>query len=139
MVIPDVNLIVYAFREDTPRHEQALAWLTSRLGDPAEEIIIPDLVWVGFLRICTNPRIFCEPSSIEETTTFVRTVLAQPFYRMAPPLGIDPLLDLVIESQTRGDLVTDAYIASIARQLGATVATYDRDFRRFDDLRLVTP
>jgi len=139
MVIPDVNLLVYAFRKDTPFHDQAFSWLTSSLGDPVEEVLIPDLVWVGFLRICTNPRIFHEPSSAEEATSFVQRVLAQPSYRSMPVLGIEPLLNLLIESQSRGDLVTDAYIACVACQLGATVATYDRDFRRFDDVRLITP
>jgi len=139
MVIPDVNLLVYAFREDTPLHDRALSWLTSILGDSLDEFLVPDLLWVGFLRICTNPRIFHEPSSTEEATAFVRSILAQPSYRTMPVLGIEPLLSFLIESQSRGDLVTDAYIACLARQLGATVATYDRDFRRFDDVRLITP
>lgn len=139
MVIPDVNVLVYAFREDTPYHDQALSWLVSRLGDPMEEIIIPDLVLVGFLRICTNPRIFHEPSTTEEATEFTRSVISQSTYKTAPALGAEPLLDLLVESQSRADLVTDAYIAFVALQLGATVATYDRDFRRFDNLRLVTP
>ena len=139
MVIPDVNVLIYAFRKDMPSHGDAHSWLTTCLGDPAEEVLVPDLVWVGFLRICTNPRIFNEPSSTEEATDFVKSVLAQPSYRTMPVLGIEPLMNLLNESQSRGDLVTDAYIACVARQLGATVATYDRDFRRFDDVRLITP
>jgi len=141
MVLPDVNVLIYAFREDTAHHDAALTWLTDRLQDPGEEVIVPDLVWVGFARICTNGRIFNRPSSVQEVAAFAAAVIASPTYRMVAGLsrGIDPLFALMARAEAGGDLVTDAYIAAIALQLGATIATYDRDFRRFDDVRLVTP
>jgi len=72
---------------------------------------------------------------------FANDVIAQPTYRTVPGLnfGIGPLFTLMAQADARGNLVTDAYIAAVALQLGATVATYDRDFRRFDSLKLVTP
>ncbi len=141
MVIVDVNVLIYAFRVDTPQHDRALSWLAHALGDPAEEIVVPDLIWVGFARIATNARIFQEPSTIAEVTAFAEAVITQPTYRSIPglALGIAPLFALMAEADARGDLVTDTYIAAVARQLGAAVATFDRDFRRFDDLALVTP
>jgi toxin-antitoxin system PIN domain toxin len=141
VVIPDVNILIHAFREDTAQHDAALTWLTARLGDPGDDVAVPDLIWVGFARITTNSRIFHEPSSIAEVTAFAQAVMAQPTYRSIPGLsdGVGPLFTLMAQSESRGNLVTDTYIAAIARQYGATVATFDRDFRRFDDLRLVTP
>ena len=141
MVIPDVNVLVHAARQDSAQHQASLAWLTDRLTHPGDDVIVPDLIWVGFARICTSARIFVEPSSVGEVTAFMVAVTAQPAYRAVPGLtfGIESLFTLMAASDARGDLVTDAYIAAIALQLGATVCSYDRDFRRFDDLTLVTP
>jgi len=141
VVIPDVNVLIHAFRQDSTQHAPALTWLTQRLSDPCEEVVIPDLVWVGFARICTHPRVFHEPSSVAEVTAFATAVTAAPAYRVRAGLsfGIAPLFTLMAHAEARGDLVTDAYIAAVALQLGATVGTFDRDFRRFDDLPLVTP
>jgi predicted nucleic acid-binding protein len=74
-------------------------------------------------------------------TAFAQSAMAQPTYRSIPGLsgGVGPLFDLMAPSDSRGNLVTNTYIAAVARQHRATVATFDRDFRRFDDLALVTP
>ena len=141
MVIPDVNVLVYALREDAVYHASALGWLIEQLSVPRGEVVIPDLVWVGVARICTNPRVFPLPSTIAEVANFFEDVVSQPTCRNVPGLafGVAPLLTLMAQADARGNAVTDAYIAAIALQLGATVCTYDRDFRRFDGLKIVTP
>ncbi len=138
MVIPDVNVLVYSFRQDTPAHQPAYEWLAGSLGSPTEEVVVPDIVWVGFARVSTNPRVFAVPSTPNEVAGFAESVTQQPTYRAIPGLtvGIKPLFNLMTESDSRGNLVTDAYIAAVAKHLGATVVTYDRDFRRFDNLSL---
>lgn len=141
MIVVDVNVLVYACRADTSVHEMTLGWLTQRLTDPYEQVAIPDLVWVGFARISTNPRVFYEPSTIGEVRSFMHDVVNCPAYYRVPGLaqGIEPLVTEMAESDARGNLVTDAYIATLARQLGASVASYDRDFRRFDGLPIIVP
>jgi len=141
VVIVDVNVLIYAFRADTSLHKESLAWLTDRLADPFEQVVIPDLVWVGFIRITTSGRIFTEPSSINEVRMFIRDVVGCSTYRHVPGLaqGVKPLLTMMAESDARANLVTDAYIASLAHQLGAAVASFDRDFRRFDGVRIILP
>ncbi|MCL2482147.1 MAG: PIN domain-containing protein [Propionibacteriaceae bacterium] len=141
MIVVDVNVLVYAHRQDSESHDPARAWLEDKLGTPGEDIVIPDLVWVGFARVSTNARVFREPSTINDVSAFVREIVSQPTYRAIPGLstGIEPLLTEIDQGQARGNLVVDAYIASVARHIGASVATFDRDFRRFDGLRLITP
>lgn len=41
------------------------------------------------------------------------------------------------EASATANLVTDAYIAATAISLGATLVTFDRDFRRFDGLKVL--
>lgn len=46
---------------------------------------------------------------------------------------------LVVEAQVSGPLVMDAFLAALALENGATLATTDRDFTRFANLKLVDP
>lgn len=140
MVVLDVSVLVYALREDTARHEAALAWLQGRLATPTELVVVPDLVWVGFAAVVTSPRVFAQPSTVPEVTAFARAVGAQPTYRRVPGLilGIEALLSAMRDGQARANLVPDAYVAAVAIQLDAELATFDKDFHRFDGLRIAT-
>lgn len=140
MIVLDVNILIAAFRRDHPHHEIAHPWLATRLGG-VEDIVVPDAVWSGFLRIVTHPRAMVQPSSLDEAAAFIHDVANAPAYRTAATAGDAPqrLVELCRTSQATGDLVPDAYIASVALSLGSAVATFDRDFRRFDGLAIVTP
>lgn len=139
MIVIDVNVLVAAFLRDHPHHDRALPYLTGVLTD--DEVVVPDAVWSGFLRIVTNPRIFDRPATATAATDFVRSVCGSARYRNAPGLtdGIEPFLRLLVDADAAADLVPDAYIASVAFAHGCAVASFDRDFRRFDGLRLVSP
>ena len=77
MLMVDVNVLVYAFRQDSPHHEPAAAWLEGVVnGD--EAYAMADLVLSGFLRVVTHPRVFAVPSSIEEALDFVEQVRSRP-------------------------------------------------------------
>lgn len=102
-------------------------------------VTTPDLVVTGFVRVVTHRRVFPEASTPAEAFDFVRAMYAQSTYL---PLGPLPTLltefeRLCVESGARADLVPGAYVAAVARSLGASVVTFDRDFRRFDGLSLV--
>ena len=49
MIVPDVNLLIYAYTERAPEHETARRWLES-LFNGTEEVGLPWLVTVGFIR-----------------------------------------------------------------------------------------
>jgi len=140
MIVVDVNVLIAAFRADHPHHSLANPWFSSRLAGP-EHIIVLDAVWTGFLRIVTHPAVFLQPSNLAEAAKFIKDVCAAPAYTTmpAPPDAPARLASLCLESQSTGNLVPDAWIAMCALASGSDVATFDRDFRRFDALRLLTP
>lgn len=140
MIVLDVNIVVAAFRADHPHHARVRPWL-DRVLAAAMPLVVPDVVWLGFVRLCTNSRVFAVPSSLEETVEFVRAMTGQPGYLAVSGLegGIEAFLDLAVSSSAAANLATDAYIASIALGWAAPVATLDRDFRRFDGLHIIEP
>ncbi|MFT4029322.1 MAG: PIN domain-containing protein [Protaetiibacter sp.] len=136
MIVVDVNVLVAAHLSGHPHHPVAHRYLTEALSD--DTVLVPDAVWSGFLRIATSGRIFDEPSSISDAAGFVRSVVAAPGYRHIGGLldGIEPFLALSVESGSAANLIPDAYIAAVAISHDAAVVTFDRDFRRFDGLRI---
>ncbi|HWI31883.1 MAG TPA: TA system VapC family ribonuclease toxin [Microbacterium sp.] len=136
----DVNVLIAAFRSDHVHHTQVLPWLRRTLDD-AVPITAPDTVWVGFVRLTTNHRIFEVPATLEESLAFVSAMTAQPTYVHVGGLlrNLGTFVDVCREASAIGNLVTDAYIAAIAVARACPVATLDRDFRRFEGLKIVTP
>lgn len=140
MLVFDVNVLLACFRGDHPQHEAVYPWWRSIL-DEETSFHVPDTVWVGLVRIATNRRIFPVPASVDEVFEFVAAVRQQPGYRTGAgdPDVIEEWARCCRQGQAAADLVPDAYIAACAVRLGATVVTWDRDFRRFDGLRLLDP
>lgn len=141
MILPDVNVLVYAFRRESSLHERYATWLADLLGG-ANEIGITEGTLAGFLRIVTNARIYADPAPIAEALTFVDAVLdarrrrwvavtEAAWTRFAALVGTDP--------QVRGNLVPDAWLAALALAHGCQIATADRGFARFDGLDWFDP
>jgi toxin-antitoxin system PIN domain toxin len=141
VIVLDVNVLIAAHREDHPGHAAAAPWLENALSSPNGGVIVPDIVWTGFVRIVTNPRAFFDPSTLVEALDFLTRVCDAPAYRAVPGLsgGMEPFADVAREAGVTSRLVTDAYIAAVAMSYACPVATFDRDFRRFDGLEIVTP
>lgn len=136
----DVNVLVYAHRPESPHHAETLDWLeAARRSD--EPLGLTDLALSGFVRIVTNPRIFRDPTPIEVALTFVDDLLASPAaLRLAPgPRHWSVFRRLCVSLGLRGGLVTNAYLAAVAIETGATLVTTDRDFARFPGLRWQHP
>ena len=140
MFLPDVNVLVAAHRAAVPRHEEARAWLVSALaGEEAMALCLP--VLSGLLRVATSHRVFAPPSTHDEVFAFITHLAAHPAtIWVNPGRGHLRLLEeLCRAADARGDLVSDAIIAALAIEAGATVVTYDRDFSRFSDVLWATP
>lgn len=139
MIFPDVNLLLYAHDETSPHHEPAATWLTSALG--SEQVFFSWQTISGFLRISTNPRLWSSPIAIDQAIEIVDSWLALEnthivnFEKKNWPLFARMLTD----SQSSANLVMDAHIAAMAASCGAAVATTDRDFSRFSDVRVINP
>lgn len=138
MILPDLNVLLYAVDADSARHERAAAWLADTVNGGAEEIGLPWAVILGFLRLSTSNRVFPRPLSVEQALEWIRSLTAQPSVRILDPgkahLGI--LGHLLLASGTGGNLTTDAHLAALCLENDAAVATGDRDFRRFPGLRV---
>ena len=140
MILPDVNVLVYAHREDTPNHAAFLAWLEGVInGDAAYGM--SDLVLSGFLRVVTHPRIFDPPSTTEQALAFAAEVRNQPHCVQIRPGARhwDIFEKLCRTAGIKGNLVPDAYLAALAIESGSTWITTDRDYSRFDELALRHP
>jgi toxin-antitoxin system PIN domain toxin len=136
----DANVLLYAVNEDAPHHAAAHSWLDAALGD-REAIAFAWVVLLAFLRLGTRPGLFPHPLSLADATGVVELWLDQPAAVVVHPskrhLGL--LRGLLGTSGTAANLVTDAHLAALALEHGAEVVSFDRDFQRFEGLRLVVP
>ena len=136
MILTDVNVLVYAYREDAPPHRAYRGWLESLL-DGDEAFGLSALVLSGFLRVVTHPRVFSPPSPIEHALEFTRVLRDHPGYVSVEPgpRHWEIFTRLCRESEARGNLVADAYLAALAIESGSEWITTDRDYSRFHGLR----
>jgi toxin-antitoxin system PIN domain toxin len=136
MRLIDVNVLVYAHRQDAPGHKDYLHWLQDVLASD-EAYGISDLVLSGFLWIVTHPRVFNPPSPLDAALAFAEQVRSQPnCVPIAPgPRHWDIFAGLCLAAGVKGNLVPDAYLAALAIESGSEWITTDRDFSRFPGLR----
>lgn len=140
MILPDVNVLVGAFREDSPGHPKYREWLEDVVGGESD-FGLSDLVLSGFVRIATHPRIFDPPTPLESALEFAEVLRSQPnCVRLSPgPRHWEIFVRLCRNAEARGNLVPDAYHAALAIESGSEWITIDRDFSRFDGLRWRLP
>jgi uncharacterized protein len=140
VLLPDVNVCLYAMRVDSDHHEPCKAWLEASMND-REPVGISELVLSSVLRISTNHRIFREPSTTEQVLEFCGGVLAAPAVSRirSGPRHWEIFTSLVREHRPRANDVPDTYLAALALENGATIVTRDRGFARFEGLRRLDP
>lgn len=140
MIIPDINLLVYAYNADAPRHAAAKAWWEELMsGD--EPVAIPWAVSLGFVRLLSHPRVVVTPVPPAELVGFVRTWLERP--HVAPlnpgPRHLDVLAHLFGKVGVAAELTTDAHLAALAIETQSELHSTDHDFARFPGLRWHNP
>ncbi len=140
MIIPDVNLLVYAHNDRAIGHQQAKSWWEDCLNGSVP-VGLPWIVAAGFLRLMTHPRILIKPMPISTAVRHVFSWLDQPPVQILEPGIRFPTLFLgsLERLGTGGNLTTDAWLAALAIENRATLFTNDEDFSRFPDLRLKNP
>jgi uncharacterized protein len=138
--LPDLNLLLYAYDSDSPRQGRAREWLEATLSG-TETVAFAWAVIVGFLRIATNRAIFLRPWEAGEVLDLVDSWLAQPAVTVVHPTGRHAavLRDLLAPLGAAGNLTSDAHLAALAIEHGATLYSRDNDFSRFPGLRWVDP
>lgn len=140
MKLLDVNVLVYAHREDAENHEEYLGWLKGKMSSEGG-IGVSELVLSGFLRIVTHPKIFRPPSSLDKAVAFVTEIRSHSRVTLLSPgpRHWEIFLRLCREGEARGNLIPDAYHAALAIEYGCTWVTTDRDFARFPKLEWEHP
>jgi toxin-antitoxin system PIN domain toxin len=140
MILPDVNVLIYAFRSDAPEHAICNPWLTRIVASDGRFGISP-LALSALVRITTGLRSYRMPSTLAEAFTFCDYLLAQPNCQIVEPgeRHWDIFKRLCIETDTRGARVTDAWYAALAIEWGCEWVTFDRDYARFPGLRWQVP
>jgi toxin-antitoxin system PIN domain toxin len=134
MQLPDVNVLIYAHREDAPEHDRYAAWLKT-LAAADEPFALSEVVLAGFLRIVTNRKIFDPPTPMATAIAFCQRLVAWPRAVMIVPSRVHWDLFVGLCAEVQGPLVTDAYLAALAIEHGCELITTDSDFARFPGLR----
>lgn len=140
MLIPDVNILVAAYRTDAPQHDVARAWLEKHVAG-SEIVGVTDAVLTGFVRVVTHPRIFTVPTPLAQAIAQVDSLrAADGVLPVAPgPRHWAIFCELCAAAAAKGNLVADAVHAATAIEAGATWVSFDRDFARFPGLNWVFP
>ena len=135
MFLPDVNVLVYAFRPACPDHDAYLEWLERLINGP-QAYGMSEAVLAGFVRVVTHPRVFQHPDPVESALGFASQLRDQvSCVRIAPGQrhwGI--FSDLCRRVNAKGNIVPDAYLAALAIESGCEWITADRGYARFPGL-----
>lgn len=140
MILPDVNVLLYAFRRDSVRHADYHGWLEEAINDDAAYGISPQVL-AALIRMSTNPRVYIRPSTVREAIAFCNALLEPPHCTIMQPgprhWGI--FVRLCEEARATGNLVQDAWFAALAVESGCEWITTDREYARFPGLRWREP
>ena len=140
MIVPDVNLLVYAYNEDAPFHAASKAWWERCLSGN-EPVGIAWITLLGFIRLMSNRRVLLDPMATPEAISQCRLWLAEPNVRIVlpGPNHLDVLAELVAGSSAGANLTMDAHLAALAIEHQAELHSNDTDFSRFSGLRWRNP
>lgn len=142
MIVPDINLLLYAYDSSSSFHSKAAGWWQACLSG-TEPVGLLHVVVFGFVRIATNSRVFLNPMTPAEASGHVRSWLEQPPVRvLEPEPGPDHIqhtLKLLVTLGTAGNLVSDAQMVALTMDYDAVLHTADTDFVRFPGLRWFNP
>ncbi|MCH7750353.1 MAG: PIN domain-containing protein [Acidobacteria bacterium] len=140
MILVDATVLIYAYHPRDERHAACRRWLETTFSG-LTPVGLPWLSIWAFLRIGTNPRAFEQPLSMQEARDIVSSWLDVPVVRVLEPgeRHWEILSQVVVEARVTGPLVTDAVLAALALEHGASVCTTDKDFLRFPGLTVIDP
>lgn len=133
VLMPDVNVLVYAHREDEAAHAVGRDWIDATVNG-SEPFALSSLVIVGFVRIVTNPRIYREPTPTPVALAAIDSLLTRPNCHLYLP-GVRHwrlVSQLCRATNAAGELVADAQHAAVAIEHGCEWVSRDADFERFE-------
>ena len=140
MIVPDVNLLVYAYNQDAREHARARAWWEGLLAS-SDAVGLPWAVSLGFIRLMTHAAVLVKPLDPRRAVAHVRSWLDQPNVEILDPgpRHLEVLDRLLGELGVAGNLTTDAHLAATAIEHQCELHSNDADFARFSGLRWRNP
>ncbi|MCD4749951.1 MAG: type II toxin-antitoxin system VapC family toxin [Thermoanaerobaculales bacterium] len=140
MIVPDINLLVYAYNSDAPFHDDARVWWEDLLSGSGSV----GLAWVvslGFVRIMTSRAVLTDPLMPGEAISYVRSWLRRPQTHVLQPgpRHLEILAAIMRDSRVTGRMTTDAHLAALAIETQSELHSNDTDFSRFQGLRWRNP
>lgn len=140
MKLLDANVLLYALDDTSSRHAGAKAWVDAALSGN-EEVGFAWVVLLAVVRLTTKAAVFARPLRAAEAFDIIDDWLAQPCATIVHPTIRHAALlrGFLSAAGTAGNLTTDAHLAALSVEYGATVATYDADFSRFPGVLTVNP
>lgn len=132
MKLFDVNILVYAHRQDQTHHEFFRSRLESAVNGP-DAFGLSILVAAGFLRIVTSVSFPNGPTPLSQALSVVESLAASPnCYWINPGARHWPLLsELCRLTRCSGKRISDAQHAAVAIENACTWVTRDEDFSAF--------
>ncbi|MGI9033626.1 MAG: type II toxin-antitoxin system VapC family toxin [Acidimicrobiales bacterium] len=136
MILPDVNVLVYAHHVESADHAAYLRWWEGVVNSPGS-FAVADLVIAGFLRVVTHPRVFDNPQRVADALAAAKAIRSRPncVVVRASDRRWDTFAALCRRTGAKGNAVPDAYLAALAIDSGSELATADRGFARYPGLR----
>jgi uncharacterized protein len=140
VLIPDLNLLVYAFNSDASHHRPSAQWWEDSLnGD--ERIGVPWLVLMGFIRLLSGKAVMKNPYPVKDLFQITKEWFQLPNVILLEPTvrTYDLMEKLMVSMSLPGSMATDTFIAATAIEHDASLCTNDTDFSRFHSLKTLNP
>jgi len=140
LIVPDLNLLVYAHSTGARLHGPARRWWEDAVNG-TERVGVPWLVAAGFVRLLTHPSVMDAPAAPEHAVDLVAEWFRSPGVTPLNPgtQHIAVFRSMLTAAGVGGNLVTDTHIAALAVEHQAEVHSNDSDFARFPGLRWRNP
>jgi hypothetical protein len=140
VIVPDINLLVYAYNADAPDHNRTRTWWEKSLSE-TRPVGLPWVVMLGYLRLMTDNRVLVDPFQPSEAIGHIRSWLARPHVVVLGPgpRHLDLIEQLMDAADASGQLTTDVHLAALAIEHQAELCSNDSDFSRFPGLRWSNP
>ena len=141
MIIPDTNILLYAYIPSFREHAAAKSWLEETLNKDREKIGLAWQVITSYIRIGTNPKLFQSPLTVRDAESNLSRLIEHPLGEIVAPQSghWSVFINLIKTEQVTADLVMDAHLAALTIEHKARFATTDRDFSRFRGLKFFNP
>jgi toxin-antitoxin system PIN domain toxin len=140
VILPDVNILLYAYDTDSPYHAEARHWWESVMRG-TRPVGLPWISLLGFIRISTHQRIFNNPLPIAAAVGIARKWVANRNAQILVPgeAHAEIVFGFLEKTGAAGNLTTDAHLAALAIEYKAEIATTARAFSRFPGLKWSNP